>query len=133
MDNSSGGGARGDADAVAAGVMSNGEGGAVAVSGADVAVRGVMSKGEGSAGAGSFADVDSTGVVNGLEDCEGVGIDMYGGFSDAADGIVPADRTLVHAPIHCAGLCPAVPEPVLQHYPLTLYGIGNQGVSWRLG
>ena len=81
--------------------------------------------------AGSFADVVATGVVNGLEDCEGAGIDMDGVFSDAADGSGPADRTLVHAPIYCAGLRPAVREPVLQHYPSSLHGIGNQGVSWE--
>ena len=55
------------------------------------------------AGAGSFADVVATGVVNGREDCEGVGIDMDDVFSDAADGSGPADRTLVHALIYCAG------------------------------
>ena len=73
----------------------------------------------------------ATGVVNGLEYCEGAGIDMDGFFSDAADGSGPADRTLVHAPIYCAGLRAAVREPVLQHYPSTLHGIGNQGVSWE--
>ena len=67
--------------------------------------------------------------LNGLEDCEGAGIDMDDVFSDAADGSGPADRTLVHAPIYCAGLRPAVREPVLHHYPSTLHGIGNQGVS----
>ena len=90
-----------------------------------------MSKGEGDAGVGSFPDVVATGVVNGLEDCEGAGIGMDGVFSDAADGSGPVDRTLVHAPIYCAGLHPAVQEPVLQHYPSTLHGIGNQGVSWE--
>ena len=131
MDSSSGGGASGGANVVATGVVSRGEGGAGAGSGADVVVTGVVSKGEGSAGAGSFADVVATGVVNGLEDCEGAGIDMDGVFSDAADGSGPADRTLVHAPIYCARLRPAVREPVLQHYPSTLHGIGNQGVSWE--
>ena len=131
MDSSSGGGASGDADVVATGVVSRGEGGAGAGSDADVVVTGVVSKGEGGAGAGSFAGVVATGVVNGLEDCEGAGIDMDGVFSDAADGSGPADRTLVHAPIYCAGLRPAVREPVLQYYPSTLRGIGNQGVSWE--
>ena len=98
---------------------------------ADVVVTGVVSKGEGGAGAGSFADVVATGVVNGLKDCEGAGIVIDGVFSDAADGSDLADRTLVHAFIYCAGLRPAVREPVLQHYPSTLYGIGNQGVSWE--
>ena len=93
-------------------------------------VTGVVSKGEG-AGAGSFADVVATGVANGFEDCEGASIDIDGVFSDAADGSGPADRTLVHAPIYSAGLRPAVREPVLQHYPSTLHGIGNQGVSWE--
>ena len=81
--------------------------------------------------AGGFADVAATGVVNGLEDCEGVGIDMDGVFSDAADRGGTADRTLVQAPIYCAGLRPVVREPVLQHYPSTLHGIGYQGVSWE--
>ena len=84
-----------------------------------------MSKDEGGAVAGSFADVVATGVANGLEDCEGAGMDMDGVFSDAADGSGPADRTLVHASIYCAGLCPAVREPVLQRCPSTLHGIGN--------
>ena len=117
MDNSSGGGASGDADVVATGVVSRGEGGAGAGSDTDVVVTGVVSKGEGGAGAGSFADVVATGVVNGLEDCEGAGTDMDGVFSDAADGSGPADRTLVHAPIYCAGLRPAVRETFLQQYP----------------
>ena len=131
MGSSSGRGASGDADVVATGVVSRGEGGAGAGSDADVVVTGVVSKGEGDAGAGSFAYVVATGVVNGLEDCEGAGIDMDGVFPDAANRSGPADRTLVHAPIYCAGLRPAVREPVLQHYPSTLHGIGNQGVSWE--
>ena len=52
-------------------------------------------------------------------------------FSNAAAGSGPADRTLVHAPIYCAGLRPAIREPVLQHYPSSLQGIANQGVSWE--
>ena len=80
-------------------------------------------------GASGDADVVTTGVVNGLEDCEGAGIDMDGVFSDDADGSGPADRTLVHAPVYLAGLRSAVREPVLQHYPSNLHGIGNQGVS----
>ena len=56
---------------------------------------------------------------------------MGGVFSDAAGRSGPADMTLVHAPIYCAGLCPAVRKPVFQHYPSTLHGIGNQGVSWE--
>ena len=71
MDSSSGGGASGDADVVATGVVSRGEGGAAAGSDADMVVTGVVSKGEGGAGAGSFADVVATGVVNGLEECVG--------------------------------------------------------------
>ena len=120
-----------DADVVAAGVVSRGEGGAGAGRGADVVVTGVVSKGEGGAGAGSFADVVATGVVNRLEDCEGAGINMDCASSDAADGSGPADRTLVHAPIFCAGLRPAVKEPAFQHYSPTLHSIGNQGVSWK--
>ena len=129
MDSSSGGGARDDADVVATGVVSRGEGGAGAGSDADVVVTGVISKGEGGAGAGNFADVVATGVVNGLEDCEGAGIDMDGVFSDDADWSGLADWTLVHAPIFYAELRPAVRKPVLQHHPSTLHGIGNQGVS----
>ena len=110
MDGSNGGGASGDADVV---------------------TTGVVSRSEGVAGAGSFADAVATGFVNGLEDCEGSGIDMDGVFSDAADGSGPADRTLVHAPIYCAGLHPAVPEPVLEHYRSTFHGIRVQGVSWE--
>ena len=98
MDSSSGGGASGDADVVATGVVNRNEGGAGAGSDADVVVTGVMSKGDGGAGAGSFANVIATGVVNGLDDCEGADIDMDGVFSDAADGSGPIDRTLVHAP-----------------------------------
>ena len=131
MDSISDGGASGDADVVATGVVSRGEGGAAAGSDADVVVTGVVSEGKGGAGADSFADVVATGVVNGLEDCEGAGTDMDGVFSNAADGSGPADRTLVHAPIYCAGSRLAVREPVLQHYPSTLHGIGNQGVSWE--
>ena len=131
MDSSSGGGAKGDVDVVATRVVSRGEGGAGAGSDADVVVTGVMSKRKGGAGAGSFADVVATGVVSGLEDCEGAGIDIDGVFSDAADGSGPAHRTLVHAPIYCAGVRPAVREPVLQNYPSTFHGIGNQGVSWE--
>ena len=131
MDSSSGGGANGDADVVATGVVSRGEGGAGVGSDADVVVTGVVSKGKGGAGAGSFADVVSTGVVNRLEDFKGAGINMDGVFSDAEDGSGPADRTLVHAPISCAGLRPSVREPVLQHYPSTLHVIGNQGVPWE--
>ena len=131
MDSSSGGGASGDADVVVTGVVSRGDGGAGAGSDADVVVTGVVSKGECGSGAGSFADVVATRVLNGLEDCEGAGIDMDGVFPDAADGSGPADRSLVHTPIYCAGLRPAVREPVLQHYPSTLHGIGNQGVSWE--
>ena len=92
MDGSSGGGASGDADVVATGVVSRGKCGA---------------------GAGSFADVVAAKDVNGLQDCEGAGIDMDGVFSDAADGSGPTDRTLVHAPIYCAGIRPAVREPVI--------------------
>ena len=66
MDSSSGGGASGDADVVATGVVSWGEGGAGAGSCADVVVTGVVSEGEGGAGAGSFVDVVATGVVNAL-------------------------------------------------------------------
>ena len=62
MDSSSSGGASGDADVVATGVVSRGEGGAGAGSDADVVVTGVVSKGGGGAGAGSFADVVATGV-----------------------------------------------------------------------
>ena len=131
MASSGGGGARGDVDVVATGVVSRGEGGAGAGSDAGVVVTGVMSEVEDGAGAGSFADVVATGVVNGLEDCEGADIDIDGVFSDAAGESCPADRTLVHAPIYCAGLRPAVREPVLQHYPSTLHGIGNPGVSWE--
>ena len=131
MDSRRGGGASGDADVVATGVLSRGEGGAGAGSDADVDVTGVVSKGEGGSGAGRFADVVATGVVNGLEDCEGAGIDMDGVMSDAADGSGLADWTLVRALIYCAGLRPAVREPVLQHYPSILHGIGNQGVSWE--
>ena len=98
MDSSSDGGASGDADVVAMGVVNRGEGGAGAGSDADVVVTGVVSKGEGGAGAGSLADVVAMGVVNALEDSEGAGIDMDGVFSDAADGSSPADRTLVHDP-----------------------------------
>ena len=112
MDSSSGGGASGDADVVA---------------------TGVVSKGEGGAGAGSFADVVATGVVNGLEDCEGAGIYMDGVFSDAADRSGHADRTLVHAPIYCAGLRPAVREPVLQHYPSLSMVLTTRGCRGRLG
>ena len=90
MDSSSGGGASGDADVVATGVASRGEGGAGAGSDADVVVTGVVSKGEGGAGAGSFADVVATRVVNGLEDCEGAGIDIDGVFSPTLQtGLVP--------------------------------------------
>ena len=131
MDSGSGRGASGDADVVATEVVSRGEGGAGAGSDADVVVTGVVSKGEGDAGTGSLDDVVPTGVGNGLEDCEGAGINTDGVFSDAAGGSGPADRTLVHAPIYCAGLRPAVREPVFQHYPSTLHRIGNQGVSWE--
>ena len=116
---------------VATGVVRRGEGGAGAGSHADVVVTGVVSKGEGGGGAGSFADVVATGVVNELEHCEGAGIDTDVVFSDPADGSGPADRTLVHAPIYCSGLPPAVREPVLQQYPSTRHGIGNQGVWWE--
>ena len=131
MDSSSGGGESGDADVLATGVVSSGEGRAGAGSDADVVVTGVVSNGAGGAGAGSVADVVATGVVNGLEDCEGAGIEIDGVFSDAADGSGSADRTLVHASIYCARLLPAFREPVLEHYPSTLHGIGNQGVSWE--
>ena len=110
MDSSSDGGASGDADVVATGGVSRGEVGA---------------------GAGSDADLVVTRVVNGLDDREGAGIEMEGVFSDAADGSGPADRRLVHAPIYCAGLRPAVRDPVVQHYPSALRGFGNQGVSWE--
>ena len=131
MDSSTGGGASGDADVVTTEVVGRGEGCADKRSGADVVVTGVVSKGESGAGAGSFADVVATGVVNGLEDYEGAGIDMDDVFSDAADGRGPANRTLVHAPIYGVGLRPTVREPVLQHYPSPLHGVGNQGVSWE--
>ena len=63
MDSSSGGGASGEADVVATGVVNRGEGGAGTGCDADVVVTGVVSKGESGAGAGSFADVVATGVV----------------------------------------------------------------------
>ena len=66
MDSSSGGGASGDADVVATGVVNRGEGRADAGSDADVVGTGVVSKSEGGAGAGRFADVVETGVVNAL-------------------------------------------------------------------
>ena len=110
MDSSSGGGATGDSDVVA---------------------TGIVSKGEGGVGGGGFADVVAPGVVNGLEGCEGLGIDMDDVFYDAADGSGLADRTLVHAYIYCAELRPAVREPVHQHSPPTLHGIGVHGVSWE--
>ena len=66
MGGSSGGGASGDADVVATGVVNRDEGGAGAGSDADVVVTGVLSKGEGGAGASSFADVVATGVVKAL-------------------------------------------------------------------
>lgn len=133
MDSSSSGGgdASDDADVVATGVVSRDEGGAGAGSDADVVATGVVNGVEGCEGAGSDSDVVAMGVVNRLEDCEGAGIDMDGVFSDTADGSGPADRTVVHAPIYCVGLFPAVREPVLQHYPTTLHGIGNQGVTWE--
>ena len=68
MDSSTGGGARGDADVVATGVVSTGEGGA---------------------GAGSDADVVVTGVLNGLEGCEGAGIDMDVFSPTLQTGVVP--------------------------------------------
>ena len=49
MDSRSDGGASGDADVVATGVVIRGEGGAGAGSDADVVVTGVVSKGEGGA------------------------------------------------------------------------------------
>ena len=64
--NSSGGGASGDADVVATGVVNRGEGGAGAGSDADVVVTGAVSKSDGGAGADSFADVVAKGVVNAL-------------------------------------------------------------------
>ena len=67
MDSSSDGGASVDADVMATGVVSRGEGGAGPGSDADVVVTGVVSKGEGGAGASSFADVVDTGVVNELK------------------------------------------------------------------
>ena len=66
MDRGGGGGASGDADVVATGVVNRGEGGAGAGGDADVVVTGVVSKGKGGAGAGSFADVVATGAVNAL-------------------------------------------------------------------
>ena len=60
MDSSIGGGASGEGDVVATGVMSRGEGGADERSGANVVVTGVVSKSEGGVGAGSFADVVAT-------------------------------------------------------------------------
>ena len=108
VDSNSGGGASGDTDVVAMGVVNRGEGGAGAGSDAEVVVTGVVGKGEGGADAGSFADVVATEAVNGHEDCEGMGVDMDGVFSDAADGSGPADGTLVHAPIYRARLRPAV-------------------------
>ena len=131
MDSSSGGGATGDADVVATGVVGSGESRVGPCSDADVVLTEDVSKGEGGAGAGSFADAVATGVVNRLEDCDCAGMDMDGVFSGAVDGSGPADRTLVHALIYCAGLRPAVREPVLQYFPSTLHGIGNQGVSWE--
>ena len=65
MESSSGGGTSGDADLVATGVVSRGEGIAGERSGADVVETGVVSKDEGSSDAGDFADVVATGVVNG--------------------------------------------------------------------
>ena len=127
MESSSSGGASGNADVVATGVVNRGEGGAGAGSDADVVVMGVVSKGEGGAGAGSFADVVATGVVNGHEDCEGMGIDMDGVFSNAADGSGLADRTLIHAPIYYAGLRPAVREPVLHQLSMVLATSGCRG------
>ena len=53
MDSSRGGGASGDADVVATGVVTRGEGGAGAGSDTDVVVTGVMSKDEGG-GRGQF-------------------------------------------------------------------------------
>ena len=66
---SSDGGASGDADVVATGVVNRGEGGAGAGSDADLVLTGIVSKGEGGAGAGSFADVVATGVVSVLPVC----------------------------------------------------------------
>ena len=54
MDCSSGGGASGDADVVATGVVSRGEGVAGAGSDPDMVVTGVVSKGEGGAVRGRF-------------------------------------------------------------------------------
>lgn len=85
----------------------------------------------GGASEGSDAEVVATGVMNGLEDCEGAGSEVDGVFPDAADEHGPTDMTCVHAPILCAGMSTGVREPVLQHYPSTLHGVGNQGVSWE--
>ena len=95
MECSNGGGANGDRNVVATGVVSRGEGGAGADSGVDVLVTGAVSIGEGGASADSFADMVATRVVNELEDCEGAGIDMDGVFADEAGESGPADRTLV--------------------------------------
>ena len=94
MDSSSGGGASGDADVVA---------------------TGVVSKGEGSVGAGSFVDVVATGVVNGLLDCEGAGIDMDGVFSDAADGSGPPIERLstLSSTARITSGCPGACSPTL--------------------
>ena len=107
--------------------------GGVASSDADVVATGVVNRGEGGAGAGSDADVVVTGVVNGPEDCEGAGFDMDGVFSDAADGTSLADRTLVHAPIYCAGSRSDVREPVLQHCPSLSTVLATRGCCGRLG
>ena len=98
-----------------------------ASSDADVEATGIVSRGEGGVGAGSDADAVAAGVVNVLEDCKGAGIDMDGVFSVAADGSGPTDKTLVHAPICCAGLRPAVREPVLQ---LSMV-LATRGSSWE--
>ena len=51
-------------------VLTDSSSGESASGDADVVATGVVSRGEGGAGAGSDADVVATGDVNGLEDCE---------------------------------------------------------------
>ena len=112
MDSTSGGGVSGDADVVAPGDVSRGEGGAGATSDADEVVTGVLSKCERAAGEGNFADEVATGVVNDLKDCKGASIDMDSICSAVAEGSGPVNRTLVHASIYYADLRSAVIEPV---------------------
>lgn len=69
---------------------------------------------------------EESGGLEGVSGEWGENDDMHCG---AKDGRGPSNTPIVETPNYCAGTAPEVREPVLQHYPVTVHGIGSQATA----